>query len=213
MTHREFDLRWTGVSLLMAGLLAASAASGSTSTSPATAAGTPQAHEGGPVARVLEVTPRLGPPGTSVTVKAIGMPSLTPVQLALGATGGFEALALALTSIDGEVEGVLAVPDWAKRDETHRFIAFNLYFTAILAESPIFHVTDADGVVVRQGEVGRIGATCLTLEGDDEERYRLTGATGDLVVGERTLLEGVLTVPEAPTEGCGDEPLPALQLR
>lgn len=173
-----------------------------------------QAHEGTRVARVLEVTPRLGPPGTAVTVKAIGMPSLTPVQLSLGATGtGFEALALALTSIDGEVEGVLEVPEWAKREETHRFIAFNLYFTAILAESPIFHVTDADGVVVREGEIGRIGATCVTLEGDDEERYRLTGATGDLVVGERARLEGVLTAPEGPLEGCGDAPLLTLQLR
>lgn len=162
------------------------------------------------MARVLEVSPRIGPPGTPVTVKAVGMPSLTPVQLSLGATGGFEALALALTSIDGEVEGVLEVPEWAQRDETHRFIAFNLYFTAILAESAIFHVTDVDGVVEREGEIGRAGEACLTLEGDDEERYRLTGATDGLVVGGHAQLEGVLSLS---TEGCGEELTLALELR
>jgi hypothetical protein len=94
------------------------------------------------------------------------------------------------------------VPSWVQRDQTHRFITFNLYFSRILAESMIFHVTDADGRVVRTGVVGVAGSDCLALEGDDGERYRLTGATGELEAGSRARLEGTLT--EAPA-GCGEE--------
>lgn len=161
-----------------------------------------QAHEGGHVTRVVEVTPRIGPPGTMVTLTVGRMPALTPVQVALGATRtGFEALALGLTTIDGDLQESVEVPDWAGGEQTHRFIVFNAYFSAILAESAVFHVTDADGGVVREGEVGSAGPACLTLEGDDGERYRLAGATANLQAGSRARLEGVLS--EAP-EGCGE---------
>lgn len=155
----------------------------------------PQAHEGGRrVARVAAISPRIGPPGTHVTLKVEGMPALTPVQLAIGATHtGFEALLLGLTTVDGDLQESVEVPAWARRDQTHRFIVFNLYFSAVLAESAIFHVTDTDGLVVREGEVRRAAPACLTLEGDDGERYHVIGATGELEVGARARLEGTLT--------------------
>lgn len=162
-----------------------------------------QQHVDARAGRVVEITPRVGPPGTEVTLEASSMPSLTPVQLAIGATrSGFEAIALGFTTIDGDLEATVVVPDWAKADQTHRFIAFNLYFSAILAESPIFHVTDAEGRVMRTGTIGSAGPGCPTLEGDDGERYRLTGDTVDLRVGEHVRLEGLLSENDA---GCGEE--------
>jgi hypothetical protein len=162
----------------------------------------PQEHTNARAGRVVEINPRTGPPGTEVTLKIGGMPSLTPVQLAIGATrSGFEAIALGFTTIDGDLEAALVVPDWAKPEQTHRFIVFNLYFSAILAESPIFHVTDGDGRVVRAGTIGSAGAGCPTLQGDDGERYRLRGATGNLQAGAHVRLEGLLTEDDA---GCGE---------
>jgi len=162
----------------------------------------PQQHTAARVGRVVEISPRVGPPGTEVTLKVGSMPSLTPVQLAIGATrSGFEAIALGFTTIDGDLEAAVVVPEWTKPEQTHRFIAFNLYFSAILAESPIFHVTDADGHVMRAGTIGSAGAACPTLEGDDGERYRLRGALGNLQAGEQVRLEGVLTEDDT---GCGE---------
>jgi hypothetical protein len=160
------------------------------------------------VARTLDVSPRMGPPGTTVTLKAARVPAMTPVQLALGAAEGFEALAFALTSIDGDMEETVVVPAWPANDQPQRFLVFNVYFSALLAESAIFHVTDADGVVVRVGEIGISGTTCLTLEGDDGEHYRLTGATEELEVGARVRLEGKLSETQ---DACGDASL-ALEL-
>ncbi|MCH7825673.1 MAG: hypothetical protein IH849_12795 [Acidobacteria bacterium] len=154
------------------------------------------------VVREVELSPRLGPPGTRVILRASLLPALTPVQLVIGGTqSGFEGLALGQTDADGNFEGVVEVPSWSKRDQLHRFIVFNLYFSTVLAESAIFHVTDADGVVVRNGELGSSGSECTTLEGDDGERYRLIGATDELEAGNRVVVEGVLSESD---EGCGE---------
>jgi hypothetical protein len=151
----------------------------------------------------------MGPPGTTVTLKATRIPAMTPVQLALGAHEGFEALAFALTSIDGDREESVVVPAWPENDRPQRFLVFNVYFSAVLAESGIFHVTDADGVVVRVGEIGGTGTTCLILEGDDGERYRLTGTTEGLATGAHMRLTGKLS--ETP-DACGDDVSLALEL-
>ena len=154
------------------------------------------------VVREIELSPRLGPPGTVVSVRASLLPALTPVQLVIGGTqSGFEGLALGQTDADGNFDGVAEVPSWSKRDQLHRFIIFNLYFSTVLAESMIFHVTDADGVVVREGDVGSPGTECTTLEGNDGERYRLIGATDELEAGDRVVVEGVLSESD---EGCGE---------
>lgn len=161
-----------------------------------------QDHVNARPTRPVRLTPRIGPPGTQVSLIVASMPAMTPVQLALGATGtGFEALALGYTTIDGDLQESVVVPEWSKPEETHRFIVFNLYFTAILAESAIFHVTDADGAVRRTGTVVQAGPGCLALEDADGERYRLTGATSALTAGEELSLQGTLT---ESTAGCGE---------
>lgn len=161
--------------------------------------------------RPVEISPRIGPPGTEVSLKVASMPAMTPVQLALGATGtGFEALSLGYTTMDGDLQESVVVPEWSKPEETHRFIIFNLYFTTILAESAIFHVTDADGAVARTGTVMELGPGCLVLEDDDGERYRLKGATSGLAVGNRASVQGMLS---ESTEGCGEDLSLDLHLR
>ena len=159
-----------------------------------------QAHQR--VVRLVELSPRFGPPGTSVTLTVRLMPAMTPVQLSIGGTqSGFEALALAQTSPDGDLEETVELPAWTKRDRPHRFIVFNLYFSTVLAESGIFHVTDADGTIVREGAVGSSGGDCPTLEGDDGERYRLIGATQGREIGDRVVVEGAISESD---EGCGE---------
>jgi hypothetical protein len=188
---------------VLAGVLHGSPGAAAAPLPAAAPAGHPQAHEEGPSARDMEISPRVGPPGTRVTLSATRMPSLTPVQLAIGATrSGFEALALGLTTIDGDLHESVVVPAWAKSDQIHRFLVFNLYFSAVLAESALFHVTGADGSVVREGVVTRAEPGCLALAGDDGERYRLRGRTAELSVGERVRVEGKLS---ESSEGCGEE--------
>lgn len=152
--------------------------------------------------RVLEQSPRIGPVGTRATLTASHMPALTAVQVVMGgARSGFEELALTQTNLDSELHVVVEVPEWAQSDRPHRFIVFNVYFSAVLAESGIFHVTDANGRVTREGRVGSAGDGCTTLEGNDGERYRLTGNTDSLTQGQHTTLQGTLT---ESTEGCGE---------
>jgi hypothetical protein len=154
------------------------------------------------VVRTVELTPRIGTAGTRVTLTASRLPSLTPVQIVIGATrSGFEGLVLAQTSIDGDLRASVEIPGWTHRDQPHRFLVFNAYFSSVLAESGIIHVTDADGRVVREGTVGSAGPACATLEGDDGERYRLVGRTQDLVAGDRAVVEGVIREAD---DGCGE---------
>ncbi len=154
------------------------------------------------VVRLVELSPQIGKAGTLVTLTASRLPSLTPVQIVIGATrSGFEGLVLAQTSIDGDLRASVAIPEWTHRDQPHRFIVFNAYFSSVLAESGIIHVTDAEGRVVREGTVGSAGPGCAVLEGDDGIHYRLVGPTGSLIAGNRAVVEGVIR--EA-GEGCGE---------
>lgn len=186
--------RWATVSMLLA-LLTASAAEGQRTPPRAT----PDAVHG-LQSRPITLTPASGPPGTTVTVRGAFLPAITPVQVALGGTqSGFEALRLVLTNREGELEEVVEIPAWAKRDRAHRFIIFDAYFSPLSA-SPLFHVTDENGILVRQGRVEQASGGCLVVRGDDEERYILRGVEQELAVGDVVVVEGRFTEASA----CGD---------
>jgi len=143
--------------------------------------------------RPTTLSPTSGPPGTVVTVRGSFLPAITPVQVALGGTqSGFEALRLVLTNRAGEMEEVVEIPGWAKRDRAHRFIIFDAYFSPLSA-SPLFHVTDENGLVVRQGEIEEVRGGCVFLRGDDEELYILVDAGPGLAVGDGVSVEGRFT--------------------
>jgi hypothetical protein len=151
--------------------------------------------------RPTTLSPTSGPPGTVVTVRGSFLPAITPVQVALGGTqSGFEALRLVLTNRAGEMEEVVEIPDWAKRDRAHRFIIFDAYFSPLSA-SPLFHVTDENGLVVRQGKIEEVRGGCVVLRGDDEELYFLMGARPGLAEGDDVSVEGRFTSPGPCGEG------------
>jgi len=164
--------------------------------------------------RPTSITPTHGPIGTPVTLRGEHLPAITPVQLAIGGTrSGFEALEFALTTPEGKLEEVLEIPQWARPDRAHRFIIFDVYFGP-LATSPLFHVTDEEGRVVREGELIEALPGCTVLLATDRERYLLTGPLrrdppgegGETVwtVGERMQVEGRI----GDTSPCAAEGIP-----
>jgi hypothetical protein len=143
------------------------------------------------VERPTYMSPASGPPGTTVILRASLLPALTPVQVALGGTrSGFEALSLALTDRNGDLVERVTIPAWAARDRAHRFIVFNAYFSSVYAAIGLFHVTDIEGKLLREGVVTNHGPDCPTLAGVDNEIYSLMGNLPSLEVGARVTVEG-----------------------
>ncbi|HXV85508.1 MAG TPA: DUF5818 domain-containing protein [Gemmatimonadales bacterium] len=144
------------------------------------------------VRRVDSMTPRSGAPGTTVRLQSRGMPHLTPLRIGVGAVRfGFEEVGQVMTDQRGAFSVDVVVPAWARRDLIHRFIVFDFYFVPI-ALSELFHVTDADGLVMREGVLRRDGAQCPSLRTDDGLVYGLTGDLDTLAAGTRVEVEGTL---------------------
>ncbi len=145
--------------------------------------------------RIESMSPGSGPPGTVVTLRSTNMPAITPVRIGVGALRfGFEEVAQVMTSDRGVLSITVEVPEWAQRDLIHRFIVFDFYFNPI-ALSDIFHVTDADGMVLRRGQLTDEGVECPALRGDDGVLYTLTGSLAEFKAGDDVVVEG--TLPEA----------------
>ncbi len=162
------------------------------------------------VERPTEMSPAAGPPGTTVELEATLLPALTPMQVALGGTRfGFEALILTLTDEEGNLSVTVEIPEWAAHTRSHRFIIFNAYFTSVYAATPLFHVTDAEGMIRREGEVTWTGPECVTLTTADDEIYDLVGDLGDLDLGDQVTVKGwIVDSPEVAQrveENCPDE--------
>ncbi len=150
--------------------------------------------------RPTEISPRSGPPGTKVTVRGHQLPAVTPINLAFGGTrAGFEGLAFVLTDRYGDVEETLEVPEWAEPDQIHRFIIFDAYFDPI-SITGLFHVTDEDGHLHREGEIVSIDGECAEFVGADEDFYYLLGDLDGHSEGDEISLEG----PFVETTQCGD---------
>jgi hypothetical protein len=136
------------------------------------------------------MVPLSGAPGTMVLLRTGGMPHLTPLRIGVGAVRfGFEEVGQVLSNERGEFSLEVAVPAWARRDLIHRFIVFDFYFVPI-ALSPVFHVTDAEGLVARAGELSRDRSGCAALRTDDGLSYGLAGDLSAFRTGSRVLVEG-----------------------
>ncbi len=142
--------------------------------------------------RIQTVTPGSGRAGSFVTLKATGMPAITPVRIGLGATEvGFEEIAQVMTSETGELSLTVTVPTWTKPDLTHVFIVFDIYFVPI-AVSDEFYVLAPDGTVVREGRITNPVGECTSpgLLTNQGMLYTLVGDLGGFHPGDRVTVEG-----------------------
>jgi hypothetical protein len=142
--------------------------------------------------RIEFVSPSSGPPGTVVTLRTTNLPGATPVRIGVGAIRfGFEEVAQTLTSNRGAIELTVEVPAWARNDLAHFFIVFDFYFVPI-ALSHVFHVTDPDGIIVREGTITNEGVECPALRGEDGVLYTLAGNAAELNAGDEVVVRGTL---------------------
>lgn len=141
--------------------------------------------------KVETISPRAGPPGTTITVASGLMPAITPLRIGFGGNDGFEELTSVLTTTTGEFSVTVTVPAWAESTRSYRFIAFDVYFRP-LALSDLFHVTDENGRVRREGEITG-GTTCKGLRDRYGDLYALVGDTATRSAGERVTVEGTIT--------------------
>lgn len=142
--------------------------------------------------RIQTVSPGSGRAGSFVTLKATGMPAITPVRIGLGATEvGFEEIAQVMTTETGELSLTVTVPTWTKPDLTHVFIVFDIYFVPI-AVSDEFYVLAADGTVVREGRITNPVGQCISpgLLTNQGMLYTLVGDLVGFEAGDRVIVEG-----------------------
>lgn len=142
--------------------------------------------------RIQTVSPGSGRAGSFVTLKATGMPAITPVRIGLGATEvGFEEIAQVMTTETGELSLTVTVPTWTKPDLTHVFIVFDIYFVPI-AVSDEFYVLAADGTVVREGRITNPVGECISpgLLTNQGMLYTLVGDLVGFEAGDRVIVEG-----------------------
>jgi hypothetical protein len=152
--------------------------------------------------RIENISPRSGPAGTLVRVDSRFMPAITPVRIGIGATRtGFEALAELLTTDMGTLDVTVPVPDWVRWDRAHLFIVFDFYFAPI-ALSNAFHVTNAEGLVHREGRLVPGEGPCPVLRDGDGLLYSLVGDSKDFPAGTDVIVEGpiVESTPTCPGE-------------
>lgn len=94
-------------------------------------------------AAVASISPASGPPGTLVTVSALGLPANTPVAIGAGARrSAYEVLDHARTSGDGTLLATVQVPAWAGGAGQLVFVVASPERDLKVRSTP-FEVTDA----------------------------------------------------------------------
>lgn len=142
--------------------------------------------------QIQSMEPRMGPPGTEVSLYTENLPLQATVVVGMGAVGtGFEELGNADQGEFGEIGATVRVPETATWDRAVVFIIFNGNFAPTGLSDP-FHVTNAEGAVRRTGVIRREGG-CVTLEDRDGYFYTLTGRVDGTSTGDEVVVEGTPT--------------------
>ena len=140
--------------------------------------------------QIQQVSPNHGPPGTVVSLYTENLPLQAKVHVGVGATRtGFEALHEAEQGMWGEVEASIIIPETAPWDRAVLLVAFDAIFAPIGLSAP-FHVTRADGILRRTGEITGEGVECLAMRDTDGFLYTLIGNTQSLKAGQPAVIEG-----------------------
>ena len=153
--------------------------------------------------QIQTMEPRMGPPGTEVSLYTENIPLQARVVVGMGAIGtGFEELGAGDQGEFGEIGATVNVPESATWDRAVVFIIFNGNFAPTGLSDP-FHVTDAAGRVQRTGTIVGEENGCVTFEDRDGYMYSLAGDLGDAEPGDSVILEGAVsrsvTCPQADT--------------
>ncbi|WP_419165561.1 DUF5818 domain-containing protein [Candidatus Palauibacter sp.] len=140
--------------------------------------------------QIQMMEPRMGPPGTEVSLYTENIPLQARVVVGLGAIGtGFEELGTGDQGEFGEIGATVRVPETAAWDRAVVFIIFNGNFAPTGLSDP-FHVTDTGGRVQRTGTIVEQENGCVMFEDLDGYSYTLTGDLEDAQTGDSLIVEG-----------------------
>lgn len=140
--------------------------------------------------QIQTMEPRIGPPGTEVSLYTENIPLQARVVVGLGAIGtGFEELGTGDQGEFGEIGATVSVPETATWDRAVVFIIFNGNFAPTGLSDP-FHVTDEAGRIQRTGTIAGQENGCVTFEDRDGYFYTLAGDVGDAAAGDYLVVEG-----------------------
>ena len=139
---------------------------------------------------IQSVVPRSGPPGTLVEISTKNLPLQSGVIIGIGAIGtGFEELGRVEQGELGEISASVRIPESVTWDRAQFLIIFDRNFVPTALSDP-FHVTNAEGMIRRRGRITSEGTECVTMQGEDDDLYALTGAIGDVEPGDEVTVEG-----------------------
>jgi hypothetical protein len=150
----------------------------------------------GSVIHVRSISPRSGPAGTAVRIRAYGLPASTSVYVALGALNtGYEVDHVATTDERGELTATLKIADHHKThwDHFHAIVILREKSSEVLAISDAFHITNEEGFVQRRGVIEIVQPGCAALRSWDGLMYALTGDQATSLaasVGHEITVEG-----------------------
>lgn len=140
--------------------------------------------------QIQTMEPRIGPPGTEVSLYTENIPLQARVVVGLGAIGtGFEELGTGDQGEFGEIGATVSVPETATWDRAVVFIIFNGNFAPTGLSDP-FHVTDEAGRIQRTGTIESQENGCVTFEDRDGYFYTLAGDVGGAETGGYFVVEG-----------------------
>jgi hypothetical protein len=144
---------------------------------------------------VATATVNHGRPGGLLKVATRQLPANATAQISLGAIrDGFEVVKTGFVDMGGRFNGrdtvEVTVPTWVRNDRPYLLMVTDLEYHPF-APAAMVHPTDARGMIRRTGLVKREPTGgCLTLTGEADELYFLTGDTGGLTSGEEVRIEG-----------------------
>jgi len=142
------------------------------------------------IRHIQSIEPHSGPPGTRVSIHTNNLPLQARVVVGIGATGtGFEELGDASQDEWGEVFASVQIPESATWERPLIFIIFDGNFRPTGLSDP-FHVTNAQGMVRREGRITDEDNPCVAMRDDDDYLYTLTGVSDDVQPGDEVIVVG-----------------------
>ena len=92
----------------------------------------------------------------------------------------------------GEVGATIQIPETAPWDRAVVLVAFDAIFAPIGISDP-FHVTNAEGLLQRTGEITDEGVECLAMRDSDGYLYTLIGEIDGLEPGDPVVVEAAFS--------------------